>query len=433
MAVGDMVTELTGYIDHNPDLNTFRDRVIGELSAAHMEFCASVQWLFLQKKYIMSTLAPVVGTSTATVAVTNGAYAVSLTGSSPSAIDVDWEGHVFFAPDGQEYEIARVVPGAGGGPDQILLMTRYAGDTATAQTDWAVRFLQYPLPIDAQECVSVFDLIGRIPLTYISQGRDEGLAFNRISAGTPFLAVDAPQRADRPPDYAPTLATAAGGTLDASSKYAICYTFTEAGRESPPSPIAEVTTTTVNKSISISVMEDTRDSGDLTGIWKKVYYRNVTRKGRWLCANPDRADQLAEATTTYSLTGETTFRREQNEMYVSEPFRQYLRFDPPSGSVRRYEIRYKVKVRAFAGDNDAPQVPPEYERLVVFRALRRMCASIGAQNLWQVWKAEHDELYRSCAAVHLARANVKNARQPFNLVGYNGTDMRLTGVYRVGG
>ena len=41
MAVGDMVTELNGYIDHNPDLNTYRNRVIGELSAAQRQKSAN--------------------------------------------------------------------------------------------------------------------------------------------------------------------------------------------------------------------------------------------------------------------------------------------------------------------------------------------------------------------------------------------------------
>lgn len=432
MAVGDMVTELNGYIDHNPDLNTYRNRVIGELSAAHQEFCTSAQWLFLLKTAIMSTLAPVVGSSTATVAVTSGAYAVSLTGSSPSTIDTDWEGHIFFGPDGEEYEIARVVAGAGGGADQIILMTRYAGDTAVDQEDWAIRFLQYALPVDAQEAVSFFDIENRVPIEFISRGHDEQLLFNRLSAGVPVLAADAQQRTDRPPDYAPTVAAAVGGTLDASSKYAVCYTFTQAGRESGPSPIAEVTTTALNKTISVSGLENTRDLGDDTGIWKKVYYRNVTRKGRWLCANPARADQLAENTTTYSITTETTARREENEL-PPQGSRQYVRLDPPAGDVRRIEVRYKVRVRPFASDNDIPLVPSEFERLIVFRALRRMCASAGAAQLWQLWKAEHDELYRACSVVHLARANVHNVRQPFRLGGFTAADLRLTGTYRVTG
>lgn len=431
MALSDMVTELNGYVDHNPDLASYKNRVIGELNAAYGEFCTSAQWLFLHKTWVLNTLAPVVGSSTATVDVTNGAYAVTVTGTVPSS---DWEGHVFFAPDGEEYEIARIDTTGIVGGGMVYLMTRYAGTTAAGSSSWAVRFLQYAMPADCQEAVSFFDIQTKLRLDFISRGRDEGFAFNRLAGGTPMMAVDTIQRTDRPPDYAPTLAvTTVGGTLDASSQYAVCYTFTVAGRESSPSPVATITTDGTHKTISVSALEDTRDTGDITGIWKKVYYRNITRNGRWLCVNPSRAAQLQDATTTTSITGETTFRREANEMYPSEPWRQYVRFDPPAGSARRIEVRYKVRVRPLVAGSDIPMVPPEFERLIVFRALRRMCASIGAASLWQVWKAEHDDLYRTCASIHLARASVGNRRQSIRMPSPGVGDLRLTGTYRIVG
>lgn len=425
MALADMVTELKGYLDHNPDLNTFRNRVIGELNAAYMEFATSSQWLFLHKTSQFRTIAPVVGSSTATVSVTNGAYAVTVTGTTPST---DWEGHVFFGPDSREYEIARVT--SLGGSDILILMTRYEGTTAAAQTDWAVRFLQYALPGDAQEAVSFFDLTTRVRLPFISRGRDEGIAYNRLSAGGPLLAVDTIQRTDRAPDYAPTLAAAAGGSLDASTVYEVCYTFTMAGRESPPSPVATVATTAVNKTINVSALENTADVGDDTGIWKKVYLRNQTRKDRWLCVNPARADQIGTTTTTTTISSLTTFsHRESNELLPTEPWRQYVRFDPPMADARTIELRYKQRVRNLTADSDVPLVPQEFERIIVFRALRRMCASIGATSLWQVWKAEADDLERRCAAIHLARASVGNRRHNIRMPSGGAVDLRWTSTY----
>jgi len=430
MALADMVTELNGYIDHNPDLAVYRNRVISELNAAYLEFCTSAQWLFLQATQIFSTIAPVEGSSTATVAVTSGAYAVTVTGAVPSA---SWEGHVFFAPDGEEYEIARVDnTGVAPGNGAFILYSRYAGSTVSGSSSWAVRFLQYALPVDCQEALTIFDIQTRMRLPFIGRGRDEGLAFNRTSAGGPLMAVDTIQRTDRAPDAAPVLAASAtAGTLHASETYAVCYTLNVSGREGPPSPVATVTTDGAHQSIAITGLENTRDTGDDTGIWKKVYLRNVTRNGRWLCVNPARADQIAAATTTYTISADVTNTREANELTPSEPFRQYLRMDPPMGDARRLEVRYKRTVRPLAADSDVPLVPPTFERIIVLRAVRRMCLSIGADRLYGIWKAEADELERNCRTVWLTRANLSERRQGIRMPGTGGIDPRLLGTYRL--
>lgn len=425
MALAEMVQELNGYIDHNPDLAVYRNRVISEINAAYMEFSTEKSWLFLHKTTQFASIAPVTGSTSATVSVTNGAYTVTVTGTSPST---SWEGHIFYGPDGREYEIARVTSVGGG--DILILMTRYEGSTVVASSSWQILFTQYALPVDAQEAVSFFDLSTRVRLPFISRGRDEALGFNRLSSGGPMVAVDTIQRTDRAPDYAPTVAAAAGGSLAASNTYEVCYTFTMAGRESPPSPAASVTTSGVNKTINVSGLENMADVGDDTGIWKKIYLRNVTLKDRWLCVNPARADQIGTTTTTTTISSLTAFsHRESNELMPSEPWRQYVRFDPPMSDARFIEVRYKQKVRPLAADSDVPLIPGEFERIIIFRALRRMCLSIGATQLWQAWASESDRLERACAAVHLARGPVGERRRAIRMPGDASIDPRFLGTY----
>lgn len=432
MALSDAISIVNDALSHNPELKSYRDRVIREINTAHKEFLASGHFLFMQQVAIFTSLAPVEGSSTATVDVTSGAYAVSVTGASPSTT---WEGHIFFGPDGEEYEIARMDV-SNSGASTMYLMTRYAGTTTTGASDWAVRALQYPMPPDCEEMLSIFDLVNRVSLSLVSRGQDERAGFNRVSAGGPMVAVDTIQRTDRSPDFAPTLAVSAGGNLVTGHTYAVCYTLTMANRESPPSPAATITVSGGNLTIAVSALENTAEYGDRTGIFKKVYCRDVTAKGRWLCVNPDVADQLAETDATHTISDMRTSAvsyREWNELAPAEPYRQYLRFDPPTSDARRFEIRYKRRVRDLQTDSDAIQIPDPFQNIVAYRAIRRMCLAVGAERLWAQWKTEAEDLERQCRAQHLVRSNTAIQRRPIRGPAVSAFDPRYNAPYSIVG
>lgn len=405
MSLASLRTRLRAAIDHNPQLGSWKDRETNELNDAYIEICTSAQWLFLQTDAQFSTYAAIVGSSSALASVTNGSYAVTFTGATLSSTV---EGHTFIAPDGLSYEIARY---SSVGAETIFLMTPYAGTTTSASSSWAIRFLAYALPVDCEEPMEFIDLVTNLPLPFITRPQDTRRAFIRTNAGLPYFAVDALWKTDRPPDFAPTLAVVGTGdnALAASTKYEVCYTFTMAGRESPPSPIATATTTAGNKTITVSGMENTVDGALNTGWYKNVYIRNATRNGRWLKYATGTID---ETTTTATLDNQTDIStKDFNELRPQEPLRQYVRMDPPASSERLYQVRYTKRVRPMVADNDVPLIPPPFDNLIFYTAVRRMCLSIGADGLWEKWKIEAGDMARRMAARHLDRANVIHRRE----------------------
>lgn len=408
MALADLRRRLRAALDFNPDLNAWKGRELDELNDALLDICISGEWLFLQADAYFTTSAAVEGSSSATAAVTNGSYAVTFTGASPTST---WEGQTFIAPDGTYYEIARVGTSGLGTAGTIWLMTPYTGATAAAATSWAVRFLAYALPTDCDEPLQFIDQVTYLPVPFINRNMDARRGYRPTNAGQALLVVDTVQRTDRAPDYAPVLSVGSGGSnnLAASTKYEVCYTFTMAGRESPRSPIATATTTDANKTIDVSGMENTNDGVLRTGWYKNVYIRNATRDGRWL---QYATGTITEAVTTARLDDVASIStKDFNELRPQEPFRQYVRTDPPAASARTYQVRYKKRVREMVAVNDVPPIPPPFDVLIVYVALRRICLSIGADALWKNWSAEADTLMRKMAAKHLDRQATVHRRE----------------------
>lgn len=410
MALAQLRTRLRAALDFNPDLASWKGRELDELNDALLDICTSGEWLFLQKDDYFTTSAAVVGSSTATCSVTNGSYAVTFSSTSPSST---YEGQTFVGPDGAYYEIARSDPNDLSVTNTMYLMTPYAGSSAAGQTSWAIRFLAYALPTDCDEPLQFIDQVTYLPVAFVNRSADARLGYRPTNAGQALLVVDTIQKTDRAPDMAPTLSVGSTGSnaLAASTTYEVCYTFTMAGRESPPSPIATASTTAGNKTITVSGMEDTRQYGTTyrTGWYKQVYIRNKTNDGRWLKYNTGSLRESDTSTTLDSTSNIST--KDFDELRPQEPFRQYVRTDPPAASARTYQVRYKRRVRPMVAVNDVPPIPPPFDVLIVYVALRRMCLSIGAESLWNLWRTEADSLMRKMAAKHLDRKATVHKRQ----------------------
>lgn len=403
-----LVIKVHQAMDHNPDLAAYKNATISRLNEAYREILASGDFLFAQRAATITTYAPVVGTSTAVVSVTNGAYAVPITGITPS---LTWEGATFYGPDGYPYEVARVNIAT----STMYLSVPYAGTTAAAQSSWAIRWLSYALPADCDEPLSFTDQQTFLQLPFIARSRSEAMSFQANSTGGPQLVVDTVPMTDRAPDFAPTLTVALGGTLVASTTYAICYTFTKAGRESPPSPLAQIATTGADLTIAVAGMEDTRVGGVTpTGIYKNVYMRNVTRGGRWLKI----ASDLSEATLSYTFNNDPAVSRmESNELQPQEPLRQYMRLHPPASDSRQIEVRYTRRVRDLASGGDTPIIPEPFDSLIYLNMLLRASVSVGALQSRQAWKEEAARLDRMMRERWLTRATTANSREMMYGVG----------------
>lgn len=400
------------YLDEKPDLDTWRNGLIDDLNAAYAELCAQAAFLFLQATANVQMSAPVVGSSSAVVSITSGAYAVTLSGTTAVSA---WEGQTFYGPDGMDYVIARIKADG----TAFYLTTPYAGSTVASSTSWEVRFLAYPMPTDCEEVLSIVDATTKLPVPFVSRVTGEAAIFNPQQSGAPLLAVDTFMHTDRPPDYAPTLAVGSGGAnaLAASTTYEIGYTLNWCGRESPLSLTATADTTAGNKTITVSGMEDTRTpAGDLTGLYKHVYMRNKTRKGRWLRVTTGTG--LDESTTTLTFDSDASVSRaETNELWPSEPFRQYLRMQPVAADTRIMRVQYQRKPRRLASDSDVPLIPAPFQQLIVYRALRRRAAMSGALATRAAWVSDAEDLERRFREQYLTRQDTNRQRQMMSVGG----------------
>lgn len=397
-------------LDQNPDLAVYRDGLISDLNDAYLTLCAQGAFLFLQADATITMVAPVIGSSAAVVSVTNGTYAVTITGTTGAS---SWEGQTFIGPDGVEYTIARYRPL--GGSEYIYLTEPYQGTTESSSS-WQVQFREYRLPDDCEEVISVVDGQTNLPIPFVVRALSEQAIFQPNSSGAALMAVDTVPHTDRPPDNAPTLTVGntAPNSLLATTDYDICYTLNWCGRESPPSPVATATTTGTNKQILLSDLEDTREGGLLTGIFKTVYMRNVTQNGRWLKV----VDGLIETDTTYSFADDASVsRRQTNELTPVSPSYQYVRMHPPAVDTRIMRFRYQRRVRKLAADADVPLIPPPYQPLIVYRALELRATMSGSLNTAAVFRDRAADLEKRMREHWLTRQTTLAQRQMMDLQG----------------
>jgi hypothetical protein len=412
MNTAQIIQRIYRQLDGNPDLAQYKAGVLDRVNTAMQELLARSDWLFMQSIGKITTHPKVEGSSTDTVTVTNGSYVVQMAGTTTT--ETYWPGATFVGPDGEEYEIYNLVPASS---TQFYIDRAYEGDTAAASADWAIEWRNYQLPADCRELLTIIDRTpGRLypKLLYVSRDTEEAFNLQRSYSGSiSTVAVDAEQVTDRAPDRPPTLAVSVGGSLAANTKYEYCYTFSYAGRESPPSEVsASATTTGVNKTITVSTMENNNDGALATGIFKNVYRRNVTTSGRWLKV----ASSLTAATVTYvddnTVSPMTTA---SNELRPSEPFRQRVRLYPTPTETTKLDIRYLRRVRDLVSDSDVPEIPEPFQQYLIHAALRDICMQHGMDGQAQMYDAQAQRMLQTMAKTHLFRESMTMRARPMRM------------------
>lgn len=404
----DIVDEIHEQLDGNPDLKTERTGIVRRFNRKLQDFCEQ-DWYFLYSPARpLLAYATVEGSSSETVAITTNTFQVTFTGITPLST---WDGHVFVGPDGSAYPIVKV------SGSSIWLETRYAGATVTASSDWSVTFETYQLPLDARSLLWIIDRdVQQQKFLYVSPSMEARYNLRPAIVGTSRVVVDEVQVIDRAPP-AMTAAVSVGGSLTANTDYEYGLTFLYGGRESPMSPILLAETTTANKTVTLT-LPDTRDGSgsNTTGLWKRVYRRNATLRGRWLKLS----DNIAEATTSQVDDGTISVSTlTPNEYIPQEPLRQVIRLWPTPSQDATLEIRYIRRVRDLYADEDVAPIPDAAVSHIVYAALADICEQHGAAGAATRWAARAQERLRHLESIELGRRQTVLQRESSSSFGDN--------------
>ena len=409
-SLSELVQRVHDQLDFNPGLQQYKDSVVRRINTHYLSISDNDHWLFMQTSTDLNLKAKVEGSSSATVTI--AAATPRLVTGSGTAFDSDMVGHLFVGADGVEYTIGHVESAT----------EMYLTDDAPAHTgvsNWSLKFDRYPLPIDCVEALGFIDRADdRGRLRFIDRRREELEFLDIDDSGEPFVVIEDDHLSSRPPFEAPLLVavTGPGGALKRNNEYEYCYTLLFEGRESPPSPVASITTTTTTARIRISGLEDTQyeASGVKQDSKKKkvLYRRDKTNNGRWYKIKDIESAVIVVTDGGTFPSYASDFDHLSYHQHAGP--RQYVRFWYTSDQDRAIKVRYQIRPRRLQADSDAPMWPVQYHSLLVYATLEDVCMQHGATGQAQLWSRRKQDALKRMRNRYLSRTDRKFVRRGFD-------------------
>lgn len=413
----EIVQRVYDRVRHNPDIPEDKDAIIRMANDEYDAVNDSALWLFLQTTTDLQLRKTVEGSAANTV-VYSSVNRRSIAAGGGTTFRADMAGQIYVHPeDSKDYRVGNVIAGGVADGATLYLTTPIPTVGITTKAGWKLRYDRYPVPEDCSEVLGIVsraDDFGR--LVFIDRKREELSYLDKDSTGDPLITIEDDWTTDRAPASAPTVAASGvSGDLLASTLYEYCYTLYYEGRESPPSPVASVTTGSGgSRRVDVSGLEDTTwdDGASLnleTRREKWLYRRDVTNRGPWQRV----AKITAGATTTFTDSALVPAGSDVNasgDIAGLVPLREagpreHLRLWFTPDTDKLVQVRYLMRPRRLAADADVPVWPTQYHRALVDLVLAAVLESHGDDAAGARARARGEKLIRQMAARHLTRTD----------------------------
>lgn len=433
---------------HAPNVRGHRDDINQRLNDAQLYVGGLERWSWLDRFWAWRLLPP--------LTLTDAEYTPNPGGGGPAAQSTvqftmpttgGWQlqdapllaGHTVLW-DGNEYLIERSY-GVSTGPSTlyyIVLDSRFDG-AFPPSGDIVFQFDRYVMPGDMQE---LFGVMSRSdddgPVRELSLQTEEWFYLNRDEPpGEPQVIMNSPNLAQPyrdaligtpPNDYveapktAPTLASAAGGSLNGGQEYEYYYVWVWAGMISAPSPIAKITTGAGQGTINISELEVAESSYTAGPLGRERWIYRRTEEGEWRRIHRLETDSTV---SVYQDTGSQAtqrideFPRAQRWLSGDGHYRHY-RVWPPPVTRKDLDVRYMSRIPHMEAKSDVPFMPAEFRNVLVHYVCRDL--SIVADN--DRMAQYHDKRYKEYLGLMRRRGLVSDAQRHVRRAMFNRSDER---------
>jgi len=462
--------EINSALDYNPELKQYDDRLTRVINRHYLQISSQYQWLFMQKRHVF-TLRKDITAGSADALVSDGGRVVTLstsTGAGVKNLPTDIVGNTLVI-DNTHYLITHYRNARSFIVDSPVPVGNH--------TSWTIEYVTYPMPRDSIEIMGVMDrgikksetisystdsttstLTGpnRGRFMFLDARKEEYLYLDRADTGEPFVSIEEMHSSLRPPDFAPEINLVKGGVTTSTditairgATYEYCYTFTYAGKESPPSPVASATIPSEGKTLmaltrlmdtSATYSDSSLDTG--TGRYKKIYRRVSVKPQSIASVPPDRLDtgmgpwrhiatvkesnieyidtfaELSSSTVMSGLTFDSSISPSGDLFdlgHLNEigP-RQYLRFWYTPKSDYPVEARYHRRPLRLVNDADCPEWPVQYHHYLVYAALKDISMQHGMATYSQLYEARAQQLMERMKSKYLSRTDRMYVRRGFD-------------------
>ena len=364
-------------LSYDPKSKAYYNSLARRIQRTYEEVLDCEPWLFSQKTATVSLFKTITGAAarkvTADISV-NARKVDAVAGLVTVTFDEGVVGGLFVDSGGTEHRII----GRNAAGTAIYLGSSLSADISSGagnQESWSIRFDRVVLPADCKEALGIMDRgsdgLGRI--VYVTRRQEETAWLDKDNSSHPHFYIEDDMLTVSPPTEKPTVAATTGGDLPVRT-YEYCYTISYAGRESAPSPPAQVTTTASNDRVQVTSLEDVRFrvGGSLydSGILRHIYRRDVTNDGAWI-----RVGTVLAATTSTPFFSDDNLlpsyagdREGLIHLNIPSVWQTIRPWQTPDAD-RTWTVRYRYEPPPLVADNATSILPRPYHSLLTYRVL----------------------------------------------------------------
>lgn len=361
-------------LSYDPKAKAYYNSLARRIQRAYEEVLDCETWLFAQKTATVSLFKTITGAALRKVTATVSSNARKIDTVGAFRFDEGVVGGLFVDSSGTEHRII----GRNAAGNTIHLGSSLSADISPGagnQENWSVRFDRVVLPADCKEALGIMDRssdgLGRI--IYVTRRQEEMAWLDKDDTSQPHFYIEDDMLTVSPPTEKPSVIAMAGGDLPVRT-YEYCYTISYAGRESAPSPPAQVTTTATNDRVRVTSLEDVRfnDAGTLrpSGILRHIYRRDVTNDGTWV-----RVGTVNAATISAPFFDDNNLlpqyagdREGLIHLNIPAVWQTIRPWQTPDAD-RTWTVRYRYEPPPLVADNATSILPRPYHSLLTYRVL----------------------------------------------------------------
>ena len=386
MILKEIIEEVNGLLDHNPNVSTHRNHVVRLISRHHEDICSASPYRFLQQRAEQTLYGDVTGSATVTLTLTNNSKTV--TAAAGTWLHQGMEGAVLEdTANSIEYRIDSVLN------TTTAFLTELAGGPSVAgATAFKVKWDKIKLPKDMVDFLGITirnETYGQTDgardrrLVYMDPRTEEDILLDMSTSGDTIVITDDDADMTLNNDLTITLAVSGGGSLAASTKFEYCATIEREGIESAPSPVVSATTTAANKIITVSGLPAV--SG--TDVYRKrIYRRNATANTGWY-----QITEVIPGTITATFVDNGSASLDYNQPLYHEGPRDTMRLYRRPDTDIKCEIRYMQRPGRLVGNNDQPSMPPQFHVILVYKTVAELLLQYGQGSISNIYEVKAEQ------------------------------------------
>ena len=400
MILKDIIEEVNGLLDHNPNVSTHENHVVRLINRHYEDICSAHPWRFLQERTEQQLYADLEGAAGTTLTLTDGSKLV--TAAAGTWLHAGMEGAVLEdTANSIEYRIDSVLN------TTTAFLTATASPALTATTSFKVKWDKIKLPKDMVDFLGITirdEIFGQAAnsrdrrLVYVDPRTEEDLLLDHTSSGDTIIITDDDSDRTFNNDLSVSSSLQSSGSLVVGNTYEYCVTIEREGIESAPSQVVTATPTSGNRTIRISSLPAV--SG--TDVYRKrIYRRNQTTKTGWYQITEVVPAASPSAQFDDSGTGSLDYTR---PLYYEGPRDMMRLYKRPDVDIK-CEIRYMRRPPRLVGNNDEPQIPPQYHVILVYKTVAELYTQYGQGNIANIYESKAEQRLQQMKKRYLDRSD----------------------------